>query len=99
MVGPNWVNNFLCCYLFFSTLFILFILWLDCGFAMHLVSRLDLDCCCLLVVIYIWLLVAIDTCSTTLNFIDVRFGFVDRIHNTYIGKVINLGFFSIRVEI
>ena len=70
-VGPNWVNISWCC-LFFSTLFILFILWLDCGFAMHLVSRLGLDyCCCLWL---FWLLVAIDTCSTNLNFIDVKFG-------------------------
>ena len=36
-----------CCYIFF-TLFILFMSWLDCGFAMHLIPRLGLDyCCCL----------------------------------------------------
>ena len=60
----------LVCYLFF-TLFILFISWLDCGFAMHLL---------LLLVVNFWLLVAIDTCSThhSLYWCEIWV----RIHNT-----------------
>jgi len=40
---------------------------------MHFISRLDLNCCCCCLWLF-WLLVAIDTWATNLNFIDVKFG-------------------------
>jgi len=58
----------------------LVVLWFDCGFAFHLVARLDLDL--LLLLVTVWLLVAIDICSTHLSFTGVSFE--SRIHNNYL---------------